>query len=825
MKNAKKKELHYFSDRLRLKLNKLRSFPATIVEAPSGYGKTTAVRDFLESALPQGTPIYWFAAANEAPASGYRRLCYEIDKIDGKAGQRLLKIGLPNSATIGEACDALWSVECRCETYLVIDNFQYIQQNLPQPILSALLEHGGGSLHIIIVTQMLTRDMIVAAASRGILRINVSDLRLDEEDIRHFYNITGMDISVEEAGKIAQYTEGWIIAVYLQLQTYRDTGAFSAGVPGILSLMEHLVWDKLDEKQQTFLLYLSPFETITIQEACVLNGFSSLPPNTAEALRGLFIRYDSAAQRYELHNILSKLLIQKRKERGIPFERECLLRAGDLCRDEGRISEAMGFYWQIKNYERMLTLNLSDLITEDIGTVSFSEIALQIARDCPVTLKKKYILSMLHVAWTLLLNGEKMEHLKLMEELRSIIDADAGDNKKCLLGEWLLLSSFDYFPDLDRMTAVLNEAGPLFEGGHSRVILPSSPLCFGNYVMFTEFHSDPGTAEREVAALEQYIAVYSRLTNGHGSGVDALFRSVLAYYRMDFSSAEIHAYKAAYLAESNRQSMVLLGAAHVLAEIAVQKGDIPGWQRAINTMERAASSDTQNNPAFRSSVDIVRGVLFCELQAIPKIAGWLRAGNFSGNHVLPSMLNTAQFVYFTSLHFRGKYESMIGKIQAVISGGGTSNILFNIFLYFLMAIGYLKIGKTDKARNCLEQAADLALPDGFLLPFVAYSWLLEELPDRLIEAKHPSLNDHFHDLKRSFQAGWIILYRDMCSGGLPSELTEREFEVAKLTAEGMHNGEIAERLCISESTVRAHLRSIFQKLDIDRRAKLAEKLR
>jgi LuxR family maltose regulon positive regulatory protein len=59
----------------------------------------------------------------------------------------------------------------------------------------------------------------------------------------------------------------------------------------------------------------------------------------------------------------------------------------------------------------------------------------------------------------------------------------------------------------------------------------------------------------------------------------------------------------------------------------------------------------------------------------------------------------------------------------------------------------------------------------------------------------------------------------------PPDLTPREYEVAKLAAEGLHNGEIARRLVVTESTVRAHMRTIFQKLDIDRRAKLAEKLK
>ncbi|MGE5529674.1 MAG: response regulator transcription factor [Patescibacteria group bacterium] len=55
--------------------------------------------------------------------------------------------------------------------------------------------------------------------------------------------------------------------------------------------------------------------------------------------------------------------------------------------------------------------------------------------------------------------------------------------------------------------------------------------------------------------------------------------------------------------------------------------------------------------------------------------------------------------------------------------------------------------------------------------------------------------------------------------------TAREYEVARLAAAGLRNGEIAARLMVTENTVRFHLRTIFQKLDIDRRAKLAERLK
>ena len=60
---------------------------------------------------------------------------------------------------------------------------------------------------------------------------------------------------------------------------------------------------------------------------------------------------------------------------------------------------------------------------------------------------------------------------------------------------------------------------------------------------------------------------------------------------------------------------------------------------------------------------------------------------------------------------------------------------------------------------------------------------------------------------------------------LQEELTPREREVAELAAKGLRNSEIAETLCISENTVKHHLKIAFQKMNIDRRSKLIDMLR
>ena len=61
----------------------------------------------------------------------------------------------------------------------------------------------------------------------------------------------------------------------------------------------------------------------------------------------------------------------------------------------------------------------------------------------------------------------------------------------------------------------------------------------------------------------------------------------------------------------------------------------------------------------------------------------------------------------------------------------------------------------------------------------------------------------------------------MCWWNWATPLTEREREVAQLAAVGDSNLSIALALGITERTVKAHLKAVFEKLDLSDRLQLA----
>jgi DNA-binding CsgD family transcriptional regulator len=62
------------------------------------------------------------------------------------------------------------------------------------------------------------------------------------------------------------------------------------------------------------------------------------------------------------------------------------------------------------------------------------------------------------------------------------------------------------------------------------------------------------------------------------------------------------------------------------------------------------------------------------------------------------------------------------------------------------------------------------------------------------------------------------------SGGKQEDLgiTRRELEILELMAQGMSNREIADRLCVSENTVKTHSSRVFDKLGAKRRTQAVQ---
>lgn len=99
--------------------------------------------------------------------------------------------------------------------------------------------------------------------------------------------------------------------------------------------------------------------------------------------------------------------------------------------------------------------------------------------------------------------------------------------------------------------------------------------------------------------------------------------------------------------------------------------------------------------------------------------------------------------------------------------------------------------------------------------------LKESSPDTLLECvRRVARGEQWIDTETMSRAINAIARRESIGGDPSKSLTARELEIVRMIAQGLRNKAIAERMSISEGTVKIHLHNIYEKLGLDGRLEL-----
>jgi DNA-binding NarL/FixJ family response regulator len=97
----------------------------------------------------------------------------------------------------------------------------------------------------------------------------------------------------------------------------------------------------------------------------------------------------------------------------------------------------------------------------------------------------------------------------------------------------------------------------------------------------------------------------------------------------------------------------------------------------------------------------------------------------------------------------------------------------------------------------------------------------ESSPETLIECvRRVHLGEQWIDRETMGRAFGRVAQREEAVREAAKVLTPREIEIVRMITQGLRNKAIAERLSISEGTVKIHLHNIYEKLGVDGRLEL-----
>ena len=144
----------------------------------------------------------------------------------------------------------------------------------------------------------------------------------------------------------------------------------------------------------------------------------------------------------------------------------------------------------------------------------------------------------------------------------------------------------------------------------------------------------------------------------------------------------------------------------------------------------------------------------------------------------------------------------------------------------LLALAYSKQGHVNKDIEVIHKAVKLAIPGGWIQPFIEPGPGMNELLHKLLLTNKDLTTKEIkfiNNILASFSDKEIMMQPEQNPSAIESAnptnpqpinnlLTNREMQILILLKQRLTNKEISEQLCISMETVKSHLKKVYTKL-------------
>lgn len=810
----------FFPGRLTEKLNTILKNKLTVIEAPTGFGKTTSVRNLLNYAEE---PFLWINIDNESKSDFFEEFCNDFQAIDDGAVNKLRAVGCPSDQ---ESCNKIINIICEAEIeeefIIVFDNYQYISDEWISNMIVELADTLELNLRFIIITQSIKTSVILEMVSGFRLNyIGKSDLEFTREEIQMYFRDCGVKLDTGQVEYLYKYTEGWISALYLQLLHYINHNEFEPDAD-IDKLVCKAIWDKLTMDEQDFLICISIYDSFSLKQAQYI-GQEALDPELIKKLlnENAFIRYDSRDRKYYTHAILRYFLKAEFDKLDHIYKKRVYEKAAKWYADNEIYYSSLKYYYYIKSYENIYDLNVS--LDEMLPYVNREnkDMFMNIIYHTPLEAKERNIRRSLVFGFLLFLYNEKDF---FQTECKTIYDLILNSSRlkererEMLSGELKFVYAFSKYNDLSEFHKLCEEAYSHMKA--PTTIYPQKlSLTFRNPSVLACFHKSCGKAFEELELLEKTMVTYYKITSGNSKGLEALMRAEILFYNGEFNDSQVLCQKALYMAETRNQVNVYICTMFLLARISVFQGDYENMKDILNSIRKKIAHTGEIEESF--TADLCEGYLYMFLGKMDDLPGWLKSVHMIEEKCTVLTLGFANLVYAKNLLVKEEYSKFLGISGQMLGVSRVyGNILYEIYTYIYISIANYNLRNTAKAKKFIFEALELSLEDYFIMPFVEnFDAIADILCMDIITPENKKFISKIHSTYKKYEKDFKIVqnaYRNDMDYGL----TKRELQVAKLAAKRFTNKEIAEELYIAESTVKSNLKTIFSKLQVKSRSEL-----
>lgn len=837
--------------KLEEELDRVIKKPLIMVIAPSGYGKSTLVRQYF--AKNDSLLNLWFPMQRDEVDGNWiwHRICNKIHEYNEPLYDRVAQLNLPQSAQEMSYMMRMLNTYVVREEYLIIDDYQECNS----PWLHSLLENIAVNVphfHIVLISRTYPELAYEELFLKGYCAIiNQQNLTLDIDETREIFRLNGAELNDRELDELYEYTDGWISAVYLSLYEYKKRGSFGSFF-GVNHLLKTAIFDKLSPFMQEFFMRVSLFDWFELEGARYVTQMDIAENSLFESMEQFgFLHYDTRSRSFQMHALLRTVAELELKKSDIDMQ-GLYSRAAQWCEKKGSFIEAVKYYKKAQNSRRIAQIysgehgkNLIEQAPE-----LFEDVRDFIWED----IWNDNLMAWLNYVYFCMMSNGTAQTLPMYEELvRQVGESERWSSDEKIRAELLVLKSITEFNDLKAMNASLMEAAKLL-GYRTSQVLGNSLLTYGTICMTLLYYNRSGGLKQTIEQEKIYARHYMTLTKGVQEGWDEFFDAEYALMRGEFGRAYELAERAYKKTALRHQSCVVISCYYIMLRCLLYLGEKGQFYEKLEEMKKSFTDVV--DPVLIIDVELVQGYMYACLGMREKMPEWLADFRLENCNRAIRNIRSGCMTYGRLLCSEKNWEHLdIVGDEMLVPYANTVHLFPIIVGYIYKAIAKFNMGQSELAVEYLKKAVDCAREDGIVIPFienghelapilrVARSVQRGETLGELSNVACGEMRDEVHDEVRggetdAFLEGILAQAekyergRRLVAGEAEADdtagddsgakaaavpLTKREAELMEYVRAGLRNAEIGEKMHIAQVTVEKNLTSIYRKLGVKNR--------
>ena len=797
----------YISERLQESLRPISRCAMTIVVAPMGYGKTTAVNWYLAerakaetlriirvSVYSDNLAIFWKSVQEAFARAGFPFLRDYPCPTDAAGGGLL----------VDDLCHAL-ADDTSC--YLFIDDFHLLTDKRASLFLCMLANRLPSNVHLIVASRdrFLPAAEVVRLGAR-VYQIGTEQLRLNHTELAVYAHRCGTALSDAQIESLLYSSEGWFSAVYLNLRTLSERGVLPSRHSDIYSTFTAAMIDPLPQRQREFLAVMGLADEFSAEMAQHITGDAD-----AGQILSLLTEQNAFVARlpdgvtYRFHHMMKECAERSFLAMSAETQQLYWERFGLWYEQHRQYLHAIAAYRKSENYDALLRV-----IRSDAGILLAAlkpEDVLEALDKCPAETLKAHPFAILVLmrrmfTWRQIPKMMELKTLLLtaIEEHPELSEEERGN----LLGECDLILSFLCYNDISAMSRLHRSASAQMSRP-AISIQSSGGWTFGSPSVLMMFHRAPGSLKSELFEMDECMPHYYKVTNHHGQGAETIMRAEALFCQGCFTDAHIELERAYTQVKDNGQINMALCCDFLSRRLSLYT-DV---EQRYTFAERYAELLRYHDASWInlwSATSAYYHALRGETDKIPEIFSQHRLSDINmlapGKPMMEMIENQ---VYLAE----GAYAKVAGRSAELLAVCEAMHYaLVAIHSRIQTAAAYAQLGKIEEAHAWLKNALSDAAPDGFVMPFVENYAYLRPLLAREIKTELVEKIDKLGEAAGARNAASV-------RPAAFDVLTPREFEIVELIAQRLSNREIAEKLYLSEGSVKQYVNQIYSKLHIE----------